>query len=193
LIQLNRNFYYRFLALLGFNSTWIQWIRQCTTTTSFSVMIDGAPFGKFLSSRGLRQGDPLSPFLFILGSEILLRIILRAENRGLLHGIKMSRLCPAISHLFFVDDVMIFSRASVREAEVLINCLDTYSSWSGQHINMAKSTVFFSKNCWPATRVSINGILNLAHILTRVKYLGIPLFLKRRKNDSFIELKDRIC
>jgi hypothetical protein len=156
-------------------------------------MIDGAPFGKFLSSRGLRQGDPLSPFLFILGSEILLRIILRAENRGLLHGIKMSRLCPAISHLFFVDDVMIFSRASVREAEVLINCLDTYSSWSGQHINMAKSTVFFSKNCWPATRVSINGILNLAHILTRVKYLGIPLFLKRRKNDSFIELKDRIC
>jgi hypothetical protein len=57
---------------------------------------------------------------------------------------------------------------------------------------MAKSAVFFSKNCRPATRVSINGILNLAHIPARAKYLGIPLFLKRRRKDSFIELKDRI-
>jgi hypothetical protein len=105
----------------------------------------------------------------------------------------MSCLCPAISHLLCADDVMIFSQTNVREVEVIINCLDTYSSWSGQHINMAKSTVFFSKNCRLATRVSINGILNLAHIPTRAKYLGIPLFLKRRKNDSFIELKDRIC
>jgi hypothetical protein len=86
---------------------------------------------------------------------------------------------PCYSHLLFVDDVMIFSRANVRETEVIINCLETYSSWSGQHINMAKSAVFFSKNCLPATRVSINGILNLAHIPARAKYLGIPLFLKR--------------
>jgi hypothetical protein len=87
-------------------------------------------------SRGLQQGDPLSLFLFFLGSEILSRLILRVENRGLLHHIKMSRLCPAISHLIFADDVMIFSRANVREAEVIINCLDTYSSWFGQHINI---------------------------------------------------------
>jgi len=100
----------------------------------------------------------------------------------------MSCLCPAISHLLCADDVMIFSQTNVREVEVIINCLDTYSSWSGQHINMAKSTVFFSKNCRLATRVSINGILNLAHIPTRAKYLGIPLFLKRRKNLKIVSL-----
>jgi hypothetical protein len=83
-------------------------------------MIDGAPFGKFLPSSGLRQGDPLSLFLFILGSEILSRLILRAENRGLLHGIKMSHLCPAISHLLFADDVMIFSGLMLERLKLLL-------------------------------------------------------------------------
>ncbi|GLT68114.1 hypothetical protein SLA2020_403730 [Shorea laevis] len=93
------DFILQILNRLGFHPTWVQWIRQCLTTTSFSILLDGAPYGKFFPSRGLRQGDPLSPFLFILGSEILSRLIIREENLGLLHGIKMTRQCPAISHL----------------------------------------------------------------------------------------------
>ena len=90
--------------------------------------IDGAPFGKFLPYRCLRQGDPLSSFLFILGSEILSRLIVREKNLGLLQGIKMARLCPPITHLLFADDVIIFSRAKACEAEVILKCLNTYSS-----------------------------------------------------------------
>ncbi|XP_059451121.1 uncharacterized protein LOC132181912 [Corylus avellana] len=86
---------------------------------------------------------------------------------------------------------MIFSRANVREANVILNCLSTYSRWSGQCINLAKSTVFFSKNCRLASRASINGVLHLAPILARAKYLGIPLFMNRKKKDTSIELKDR--
>ena len=79
------NFLLKFFSLLGFNSTWINWISQCINTSSFSILLDGSPYGKFSPSRGLRQGDPLSPFLFILGSKILLRILLKEENMGGIH------------------------------------------------------------------------------------------------------------
>ncbi|XP_059440565.1 uncharacterized protein LOC132173020 [Corylus avellana] len=185
-------FLLKILELLGFNSTWIQWIRQCITTSSFSILLHGAPFGKFTPSRGLRQGDPLSPFLFILGAEILSRLIEREESLGLLHGIKMARRCPTISHLLFADDVIIFSKANESEARVILKCLNTYSSWSGQHINISKSAMFFSRNCSSNAKNAVKGILHLALIPSRAKYLGIPLFMHRRKKDSFIELKDRI-
>jgi hypothetical protein len=74
------DFLLKILSLLGFNYRWIQWISQCITTSSFSILLDGAPYGKFFPSRGLRQGDHLSPFLFILGSEILSRLILKEES-----------------------------------------------------------------------------------------------------------------
>ncbi|XP_059446389.1 uncharacterized protein LOC132177930 [Corylus avellana] len=139
------DFLLRILTLLGFHPVWVQWIRQCITTSSFSILLDGAPYGKFTPSRGLRQ-----------------------------------------------DDVMIFSRANVSEARAILNCLSTYSKWSGQCINVSKSAVFFSRNCRPAKNNSIKGILNLNLIPARAKYLGIPLFMHKRKSDSFIELKDRI-
>ena len=182
----------RILELLGFHFTWIFWIRQCITTSSFSILLDSAPFGKFTPSRGLRQGDLLSPFLFILGAEILSRLIKREESLGLLHGIKMARMCPPISHLLFADDVIIFSKANTCEAGVILKCLNTYSSWSSQHINMSKSAIFFSRNCKTTVKKAINGILHLALLPSRAKYLGIPLFMHRRKKESFIDFKDKI-
>jgi hypothetical protein len=145
-----------------------------------------------LPSRGLRQGDPLSPFLFILGSEILSRLFFREENLGLLQGIKMARLCPPITHLLFADDVMIFARAKASEFEVILKCLNTYSSWSGQHINISKSTIFFSRNCNLSSKDAVNSILHLALLPSQAKYLGIPLLMHRSKKDSFIKLKDKI-
>jgi exonuclease III len=186
------DFLLKILSLLGFHPTWVHWISQCITTSSFSILLDGAPYGKFYPTRGLRQGDPLSPFLFILGSEILSRLLLREENLGSLHGVKIARLSPPISHLLFADDVMIFSKANNGEAATILKCLNSYSKWSGQCINFSKSAIFFSRNCKPAIKTSINNILRLPPLPARAKYLGIPLFMDRKKKDSFIELKDRI-
>jgi hypothetical protein len=185
-------FLLKILSLLGFHPIWVQWIRQCITTSSFSILLDGAPFGKFFPSRGLRHGDPLSPFLFIMGSEILSRLILREENLGFLKGIKMARSCPPITHLLFADDVMIFARAKACEAEVILKCLNTYSAWSGQHINVSKSAIFFSRNCNLSAKEAVNRILHLNLLPSRAKYLGIPLLMHRSKKASFIELKDKI-
>lgn len=139
-------FLLKILSLLGFHHSWVHWIRQCITTTSFSILLNGASYGKFSFYRGIKHGDSLSLFLFILGSEILSKLILREEHLGSLHGIKISRLSPSISHLFFADDVMIFSRANVQEASVILKCLTTHSLWVGQCINFFKSIVFFIKN-----------------------------------------------
>jgi hypothetical protein len=130
--------------------------------------------------------------LFILGAEILSRLIEREESLGLLHGIKMARMCPPISHILFADDVIIFSKANASEAGVILKWLRTYFSWSGQHINMSKSAIFFSRNCKPSVKEVVNGILHLALLPSRDKYLGIPLFMNRSKKESFIDLKDKI-
>jgi hypothetical protein len=127
-----------------------------------------------------------------MGSEILSRLIFREENLGLLKGIKMARLCPPITHLLFADDVMIFARAKACEAEVILKCLNTYSAWSGQHINVSKSAIFFSRNCNLSTKNDVNTILHLDLLPSRAKYLGIPLLMHMSKKASFIELKDKI-
>jgi hypothetical protein len=82
------------LTKLVFDSVWINWIRICVSSTSFSILINGSPFGFFTPSRGLRQGDPLSPFLFILGTEALSRMFHQQESLGILKGI---RICKELS------------------------------------------------------------------------------------------------
>lgn len=146
--QMEWSFLLKVLRAFGFAEKWVGWIEQCITTVSFSVMLNGSPFGFFKPGRGLRQGDPLSPFLFILGSEVLSRMLGRAEYRGLFHGIKVSRQAPSISHLLFADDIMIFSPANVREVNQINLVLEEYSRLSGQKINKGKSSLFCSNNTY---------------------------------------------
>jgi hypothetical protein len=101
---------------LGFHSSWINWIRICISSSSFSILINGSHFGFFSPKRGLRQGDPLSSFLFILGYEVLSRLLFKEEVVGNIKGLKVSRAIPAIHHLLFVDDLLIFGKATPIEA-----------------------------------------------------------------------------
>jgi hypothetical protein len=102
---------------LGFHCKGINLVRQCITTTFF-LLLNGSPYGLFRPTRGLRQEDPLSPFLFIMGLEILARMLRKEELNGLPHGIKLSRANPSISLLLFADNTIIFARAKHIEAAV---------------------------------------------------------------------------
>lgn len=110
--QMEWSFLLYILRCLGFCEKWIGWVGQCISTVSFSILLNGTPYGFFKPLRGLRQGDPLSPFLFILGAKVLSRLFAQAEGRGELHGIKVARQSSTISHLLFADDLMVFFRAS---------------------------------------------------------------------------------
>ncbi len=130
---------------MGFCHKWISLIKECIASSSFSVLINGSPSGHFSPSRGLRQGDPLSPFLFILGSEVLSRLLHNAENMGSFKGFPLAPVCPKVSHLLFADDLIIFAKATVEDAKAIQSCIDLYQHCSGQLVNAKKSAIMFSK------------------------------------------------
>lgn len=118
------------LKCFGFCSTFINWIHKCISTVSYSSLFNGSPFGFFKPTRGLRKGDPLSPLLFIIKSEVFSRMLLREEALNWIHGVKIGRDFLPISHLLFADDLLIFTRASKEEVQVISGCLHKYGSWS---------------------------------------------------------------
>ena len=102
---------------LGFHERWIALIMMCVCTVSYSVLINGEPKGKIVPSRGLRQGDPISPYLFLLCAEGLSVMLKKEENEGHIKGVAVSRGASRVSHLLFADDNIIFCRVSVAKCE----------------------------------------------------------------------------
>ena len=86
--SINWKFLFRVLQKMGFGPKWVSWIKHGVTTASFSVLVNGSPAGFFNSSRGLRQGDPLSPYLFVLGMEVFSILMEKASSKGFLQGHK---------------------------------------------------------------------------------------------------------
>ena len=119
---------------------------SCVTSTSFSVRINGKAFGNIQPTRGLCQGDPLSPYLFLLCAEGFSSLLAKAQDGGRLHGVSICRRASCISHLLFADDSLLFCRANQEEVQVISETLQTYAAASGQCINFEKSLVFFSSN-----------------------------------------------
>lgn len=116
---------------MGFENVWIQWIMSCVTTVKYSVLINGSPEGFIVPERGLRQGDPLSPYLFILCAEVLFHLMNKAMADRSLLGIKVSNQAPAVNHLVFADDSLFFSMANVKAAKKLEEIFKTYEAVSG--------------------------------------------------------------
>ena len=117
---------------LGFDSKWIGWIKLCIRSVSYTVLLNGQEFGHIVPERGLRQGDPLSPFLFILCAEALVHVMNRAEENGEISGMKLTRHCPAVQHLLFADDSLFLIRSELNECTAFLRCLKLYGQASGR-------------------------------------------------------------
>ncbi|XP_074321452.1 uncharacterized protein LOC141657962 [Silene latifolia] len=130
---------------MGFDVAWVDNVMRCVCTVTYGVLINGVLSRVVVPERGLRQGDPISPYLFILCAEVLSSLLRRECERGGIHGIRVAPQAPVVSHLFFADDSIIFVKANVREAKCVMGILQMYEKASGQLVSKEKTTVSFSK------------------------------------------------
>eukprot|EP00253_Pinus_taeda_P025758 PITA_25758 len=144
------------------------------TSSSFSILVNGSPSNIFAPSRGLRQGDPLSPFLFILMMEGLGRSIKQAKALGKIKGLQLMENGQALTHQQFVDDTMLQGIPTVKEASVYKQILNDFAMAIGMEVNLSKSKIFFL-NTNIAIQRNISKILGFQRDSFPSKYLGIPL------------------
>jgi exonuclease III len=175
------------LIAFGFDQNWVTWILNLTSSAFFSLLINGVPSKPFSPSRGIRQGDPLSPFLFIIMAEGLSRTIHAALENNLLTGLPLHGISPPISHSQFVDDTLLMGSPTAREANSLKEILQTFSDASGLECNKDKSQIFFF-NTPPPIQHHISEILGFNRSSLPSKYLGIPLIDNALRNSSWENL-----
>lgn len=180
------------LIHLGFPIHFITWIMACITTPTFSVLINGSASQFFHSKRGLKQGCPLSPLLFLIVMDGLSRLIASAKRDGDLCGLKISDDC-FLTHLLFVDDVMIFLDGNIRGSRTFSKILTLFSSATGMLANHSKSSIIL-------TRTSIQESHFAQQLFTfcispldhGIKYLGFSIKPVSQKIADWIWLVSKL-
>ena len=185
---------WRFLELVlhtfRFPPMIIHLIMECVTSPKFSVALNGELHGFFASKRGIRQGDPLSPYLFTLVMEVFSGI-LHTQSRS--PGFKFYWRCKptSLTHLFFADDVLLFVEANVHAANLLKDGITLFSSWSGLIPNQNKSEIFISGGT-TELHDRIRGIFGFNEGKLPFRYLGVPVTSSRLSKTDCSSLIDSI-
>ncbi|KAJ9555268.1 hypothetical protein OSB04_009882 [Centaurea solstitialis] len=130
------------LKKMGFGAKWVSWIEACLKSSSVSVLVNGSPTKEFPMKRGLRQGDPLAPFLFLIIAEGLHILMDNAEKKVVFEGIKVGKLECSVSHLQYADDVIFFGKWKAANFRNLLNILECFHELSGLKINVRKSKLY---------------------------------------------------
>lgn len=148
----------------------ISLIMSCVSTSSISILYNGGALESFLPSRGIRQGDPLSPYFFILCMKVLGALITKKCDAKLWDPIKASKGGLAFSHLFFL-----YAKADRKNCMAIRNALDSFCSLSGQKVSNTKSKAFFAPNVSAESRAELCEILGFKSTPMLGKYLGFPI------------------
>ena len=190
--SVNWEFLHQVMNRMGFGNRWLSWIKWCISTASFSVLFNGSPTDFFPSPKGLRQGDPLSPYLFVIGMEALSCLINRAVEGNYFDG---SRIVVGreedlvISHLLYADDTLIFFQANIEQLKYLSWILMWFEALSGLKINLNKSEI-----------IPIGTVDNVEELASELgwkvgsfptPYLGLPLGAKHKALGVWDSIEER--
>ncbi|XP_010424232.1 PREDICTED: uncharacterized protein LOC104709291 [Camelina sativa] len=180
------------MVKLGFDQIWITWIMAMVRSVSYSVLINGSPYGDITPKRGLRQGDPISPYLFLFCAEMLTQKIHQAESRGDITGLSISNHGPRVTHLLFADDSFFFCQANSRNSRVLARILHQYGQLSRQCVNLNKSSITFGSKVEESKKDAVKRHINITRVGGCGKYLGLPEEFSRRKCQMFEYIVTRV-
>ncbi|XP_060969565.1 uncharacterized protein LOC115713553 [Cannabis sativa] len=170
----------------------INLILACLSTATFQFNFNGQVAGNVVPTRGIRQGDPLSPYLFLLCAEGLSSLIQQKERNRSLMGYKVARRAPAVSHLLFADDSFLFCNASIQSCNIIKEILEMYERASGQKVNFQKSSLYFSPNVELRDQTLISDFLQIPIRSSFENYLGLPQHIGRSKKQMFHYLDDKV-
>jgi len=188
---LDWNFLLEVLRKFGFAETFVNWILVILKSARLSILVNGKAVGYFTCSRGVRQGDPLSPLLFCLAEEVLSRALSMAAASGRLLPMAYCRGVVLPTHILYADDVMIFCTGTKRNIRTLLNIFQSYSEVFGQVITNTKSR--FCTGAMNSTRAQmILDMLGFSVGTVPLIYLGCPIFLGKPKVTHFQSITDRI-
>ncbi|KAL9675416.1 hypothetical protein QQ045_003618 [Rhodiola kirilowii] len=178
------------MELFGFPAQFIKWIRACIGTAKFFVLINGGMEGFFGSTRGLRQGDPISLYLFMLVMEVLSRVLGRMRgSAGFRYHPKCSRI--GLTHLMFADDVIIFSKANLESLVKIKEALRLIYCWSGLKVSDDKSAIFFG-GCTNAEEIRLARAVSFQKDHLPFLYLGVSLDGSSLKGGVYNSIIDKM-
>ncbi|XP_042505477.1 uncharacterized protein LOC122082041 [Macadamia integrifolia] len=179
------SFLFKVLKKFGFPDNWIGWLHQILRTSRISVLLNGGPVGFFGVERGLRQGDPISPLLFILAEEVLCRGIRLMLQDKKLQAIKGPRGVQMPGFLLFADDIFFFLNGSIKYVRHFHDFLTKYQQFSGQQINLNKSKLFLGKMSLDRKQL-ISDTLGISICKFPTKYLGVEIFKGRVTREPLL-------
>jgi hypothetical protein len=177
---------------LGFSSNFVRLVMKCVTSVRFTVRVNGELLPFFAPTRGLRQGDPMSPYLFLLCGEGFTSLLNFFNGAIVDRGIRVSVRSPWVNHLLFADDSLLFMKATVESANRMNVILRIYEDCSGQRVNKEKSSIYFSPNTPLAARQSLKLLMGIAVEAFSERYLGLPTAIGRISSGTFDHLGERI-
>lgn len=155
-------------------------------------MLNGQAHGHIVLERGIRQGDPLSPFIFILCAEALVHVMNKAEQQGGIHGMKLTKHCPAVQHLLFADDSFFLCKANLPEIAEFLRCLKMYGDASGQVINFQKSAITFGADIYPIMKRLIAEMSGIEKEGGDGKYLGLSECFSGSKRQLLAFISEKL-
>lgn len=167
-------------------------MQQCACPVKYSIMVNGAPIGNVNPGRRLRQGDPLSPYLFLMVADVLSRLMSKAVLNKSIRGLKMRKRYPEASHLLFTDDSLVFMEALPQSCTNFMDLMKAFSEASGLSLNVNKSSICFSANTSQEIKDDIKRILGMEEMGDSAQYLELLTFWGQSKREALGFLRDRI-
>jgi hypothetical protein len=182
----------KMLLKLGFSERWVEMVMRCIKSARFSVKLNGGFSKSFLPSRGLRQGDPISPYLFLFCVEGFSALLKEAQRKNELRGVRFGAGGPHVTHLLFANDNIVFLEATQSCLQALMGVLQDYEVSSGQKVNLGKSSVYFGPGCDEDLKNSLKADIGISSEALSERYLGLPTVVRRSKDGCFKYITDRL-